>query len=168
MAPDLLPVDTEHHVLAGLVAPQSPEELSVRLPPLGHRGQHLVVQQQLPDGVCQGPVHTSLTLKRVGVAHSSVYQQVFNLEVGHSHSECYETALSTDQLQVPTETGVVEGRGVPLVPDVEIHLLVLGEVPWGRCQEAAVYSERRILTPLARDLRDDNFGTDLVYPFLDI
>ena len=65
VAPDLLPVDTEHHVLAGLVPPQPPEELSVRLPPLGHRGQHLVVQQQLPDGVCQGPVHTSLSLERV-------------------------------------------------------------------------------------------------------
>ena len=25
-----------------------------------------------------------------------------------------------------------------------------------------------VLTPLARDLRDDNFGRDLVYPFLDI
>ena len=31
-----------------------------------------------------------------------------------------------------------------------------------------MYFEWRILTPLARDLRDDNFGTDLVYPFLDI
>ena len=81
---------------------------------------------------------------------------------------CYETASSTDQLQVPTETGVVEGRGVPLVPDVEVHLFVLGEVPGGRCQEAAVYSQRMILTPLVRDLRDDNFGKDLVYPFLDI
>lgn len=36
---------------------------------------------------------------------------------------------NTDQLQVPTETGVVERRGVPLVPDVEVHLLALGEIP---------------------------------------
>ena len=36
---------------------------------------------------------------------------------------------NTDQLQVPTETGVVERGGVPLVPDVEVHLLVLGEIP---------------------------------------
>ena len=65
MAPDLLAVDTEHHVLAGLVPHQPPEELGVGLAPLGHRGQHLVVQQQLPDGVGQGPVHTSLPLERV-------------------------------------------------------------------------------------------------------
>ena len=90
VASDLLPMDTEHHVLAGLVTPQPPKELSVGLPPLGHCGQHLVIQQQLPDGVSQGPVHTSLTLKCVWVAHSSVNQQVFNLEVGHI--ECYETA----------------------------------------------------------------------------
>ena len=38
----------------------------------------------------------------------------------------------TDQLQVTTETGVVEGGGVPLVPDVEVHLFALGEVPVGR------------------------------------
>lgn len=65
VAPDLLPVDTEHHVLAGLVPPQPPEELGVCLAPLGHCGQHLVVQQQLPDGVGQGPVHTSLPLESV-------------------------------------------------------------------------------------------------------
>ena len=33
---------------------------------------------------------------------------------------------------------------------------------------SAVYFESIVLTPLARDLRDDNFGRDLVYPFLDI
>lgn len=33
---------------------------------------------------------------------------------------------------------------------------------------SAVYFECIVLTPLARDLRDDNFGRDLVYPFLDI
>ena len=55
MGPDLLPVDAEHHVLAGLVPHQPPEELSVGLAPLGlgHGGQHLVVKQQLPDGVSQ-------------------------------------------------------------------------------------------------------------------
>ena len=69
-----------------------------------------------------------------------------------------------------TETGVVEGGGVPLVPDVEVHLLALGEVPGHRCQGqmTLVYFEPFILTPLDRDLRDDNFERGLVYPFLDI
>ena len=74
---------------------------------------------------------------------------------------------SSDQLQVTTETGVVEGGGVPLVPDVEVHLLALGEVPGGRGQYP-VYFASIVLTPLALDLRDDNFGRDLVCPFLDI
>ena len=29
-------------------------------------------------------------------------------------------------------SGEVEGGGVPLVPDVEVHLFALGEVPGGR------------------------------------
>ena len=68
---------------------------------------------------------------------------------------------------MPTETGVVEGGGVPLVSDVEVHLLALGEVPGDRGQYP-VYFESIVLTPLALDLRDDNFERDLVCPFLDI
>ena len=83
MAPHLLAVHAEHHVLAGLVPPQPPEELGVGLPPLGHPGQHLVVQQQLPDGVGQGPVHAALPLESVGVADRAVDQQVLNLSGSH-------------------------------------------------------------------------------------
>ena len=107
---DLLSMDVELDVLAGLVLKQPPEELGVGLPPLGDGGQHFVIQKQLPDGVRQGSVDTSLPVKCAGVTNSSIDKEVFN------------------QLQMPTEAGVVEGGGVPLVAEVQVQLLVLHQV----------------------------------------
>ena len=80
-------------------------------PYLSGRGKHLVLQQQLPDGVCEGPVHTSLAVECVAVTDGSAGQQVLH------------------HLQVAAQTGVVEGGGVPLIPQVHIQLLVLSQIP---------------------------------------
>ena len=155
---DLVSMDAELDVLAGLVLKQPPEELGVGLPPLGDGGQHLVIQKQLPDGVRQGSVDTSLPVKCAGVTNSSIDKEVFN------------------QLQVPTEAGVVEGGGVPLVAEVQVQLLVLHQVSdiisfsYYYFAFLNVYcvtkSIKVALTLLVLGLHDDSFETDLGHPWL--
>ena len=72
-------VDVESDVFASLILEESPEELCVGLPPLGDGGQHLVVQQQLPDVISQGSVDTSLPVKGVTVTDSSSQQEILDL-----------------------------------------------------------------------------------------
>ena len=157
---DLLSMDVELDVLAGLVLKQPPEELGVGLPPLGDGGQHLVIQKQLPDGVRQGSVDTSLPVKGAGVTNCSIDKEVFN------------------QLQVPTEAGVVEGGGVPLVAEVQVQLLVLHQVSDIISYYYFTYtftkniflsvtkSIKVALTLLVLGLHDDSFETDLGHPWL--
>ena len=106
----------EGDILEVVVDEEAPEEFRVRLSPHCGRCQHLVLQEQLPNFISEGPIHTAFSIKGARVTDSSTVEQVFN------------------QVEMTTEASVVERGGVPSISDVQLDLLLLCQVPAGEAR----------------------------------
>ena len=94
-----------------IVDEEAPKEFCVSLSSHCSRCQHLVLQEQLSDLIGKGPIYTPFSIKGAGVTNSSSIEKVFN------------------QVEMTTEASVVERGGVPAISDVQLHLLLLCQVP---------------------------------------